>query len=278
MVGLERDIPSAAGVTLIKKREEGAMKRVEKIFIIVCLAVLIIATILLCRGLDRYKAGKKDYITICKLAGMGENEIINADQQSLLTMENLMTAENPDYRAWIRIDGTNVNYPVVRERDDGYYLTHTFRGLENPCGTIFVDTNCSFLESGNTIIYGHNMRDRSMFGSLKNYFKEDYYEEHEWIKVVLNGSEYQFRIFSCVLLEDGDSRGYIYDFESMEEKINFIEEMKDKSVITTDYKPDGTETLITLSTCHGNDSRLLILAAMPREGGIDAQKQKESLS
>ncbi|XBX10709.1 class B sortase (plasmid) [Enterocloster clostridioformis] len=248
------------------------MKRIEKIFIVICLAVLLIATILLYCGLNRYNAGKKDYITICRLAGMEEG-VGKADQQSLLTTENVMTAENPDYRAWIRIDGTNVNYPVVREREDGYYLTHTFRGLDNPCGAIFMDANCSFLESGNTIIYGHNMRDRSMFGSLKNYLKEDYYKEHEWIQVVSDCSEYRFRIYSCVLLEDGDSRGYIYDFESMEEKINFIEEMKGESVITTDYKPDGTETLLTLSTCHGNDSRLLILAAMPREGGTDVQKE-----
>lgn len=252
------------------------MKRLEKLIVFICLAVLIIASILLYQAFYGYNAGRQDYITICRLAGMEEGGNQETDRQKTLTMENLMIAENPDYRAWIQIDGTSINYPVVKEREDGYYLTHTFRGLKNPCGAIFVDANCSFLAGGNTIIYGHNMRDRSMFGQLKSYLKEDFYEGHEWVRITSDGSEYLFRIFSCVVTEEEDSENYVYSFDSMEEKINFIEDMKRKSVVATAYRPDGTETLVTLSTCHGSDGRLLIMAAMPREGGENAREKQLS--
>lgn len=240
----------------------------KKICILICLLLFLLSGFLLfCAGI-RYRAGQAEYRVICSIAGMEEGQAPPNHQENL-EKENLMTAMNPDYRAWLKIPDTAVSYPIVREREDGYYLNHTFKGNENPCGSIFMDANCEFLSTGNTIVYGHNMKDRSMFGSLKDYCREEFFKEHPWIQVLADGNEYTFRVFSCIVIEDGDSFGYTYEFPGMEEKINFLEAAKRSSVVSSDYMPEGADTILTLSTCHGigGTGRLLVLAAMPYEEG-----------
>lgn len=230
--------------------------------------------LLLCAGLFagacfRYIAGQRDYRKLIQGAGAVFGAPVSEETASVdyLESENLLKSENRDYLAWIQIDGTGINYPVAQGREDGYYLDHTFSGLENPCGSIFMDVNCSFLGNGNTILYGHNMKDGSMFADIKKYRKQDYWKEHEWIQIYVDGRKETLRVFACILAEDGESAAYTCTFGSMEEKLAFIDQMKASSVIQTDYTPQPEDVFLTLSTCTGPNGkdRLLLLAGMPVE-------------
>ena len=86
---------------------------------------------------------------------------------------NGLKAINPEVIGWIQIEGTSISYPIMKGKDNDYYLKHTFEGNYNAAGSIFIDyTNNSNFEDCNTIIYGHNMKNGSMFGLLRKHFKD----------------------------------------------------------------------------------------------------------
>lgn len=229
------------------------------------LVVFAVSSILLTQICIRYLAGRTEYRRLIEAT---ENVIAGSGVQGKLKNlegENYLLSKNTDYIGWIQIEGTEINYPIVRDREDDYYLTHTFSGEENPCGTIFMDRICSFSQGGNTILYGHNMKDGSMFGALKKYKKTEYVKEHEIIHIYVGGKDYTFRIFACVIAQGGNSLAYTCTFSSMDEKLDFIDEMRRKSIVAAEYVPQPTDMFLTLSTCTGpgGRDRLLILAAMP---------------
>lgn len=229
------------------------------------LVVFAVSTALLVRDCIRYAAGRTEYQQLLKTAGDVAGRNTRSEEVNYLEGENYLLAKNTDYIGWIQIDGTSLSYPLVREREDGYYLTHTFSGEENPCGTIFMDQNCVLLQGGNTILYGHNMKDGSMFGMLKKFKTPEYLKDHGLVRVFAGGEEHIFRIFACVLAEEGKTPAYTVTFGSMEERLAFIDQMKQESVVSTEYVPQPADIFLTLSTCTGpgGRDRLLILAAEP---------------
>ena len=84
-----------------------------------------------------------------------------------------------DVKGYIEIKGTNINYPIVQSTDNDYYLNHLPNGEKNKMGSIYLDYRNNDFEDENTIIYGHNMNDGTMFSELENYKKQDYYEKHQ---------------------------------------------------------------------------------------------------
>lgn len=89
-----------------------------------------------------------------------------------------LQAQNPDFVAWLDIPGTGIQYPVVQANDNDYYLRRTFSGTQNRAGSIFMDYRCTDFSDANTILYGHNMRDDTMFAALKAYEDPAFLREH----------------------------------------------------------------------------------------------------
>ena len=109
----------------------------------------------------------------------GETPEEVAEQGFLQVDFNKLEEINPDVIAWIEIPGLEISYPVVQGRDNDYYLHHLITGENHKSGSIFMDFhNQEDLSDRNTIIYGHNMKDGSMFGGLKKYRDPSFYEEH----------------------------------------------------------------------------------------------------
>ena len=105
---------------------------------------------------------------------------------------------NEEAVGWIEIPGTEISYPVVHTTDNIYYLTHTFRRQENKSGAIFVEaSNAGDFSDLHTIVYGHNMKNGSMFAGLKNYGKKNYYEAHPYIYLDQEDGTHCYQIFSC---------------------------------------------------------------------------------
>jgi sortase B len=162
---------------------------------------------------------------------------------------------NPDYVGWIRIDGTAVDYPVVRGTTNDQYLATTFRGEENPSGSIFMDARCEQGFSGAiTIIYGHNMNDGSMFAQLKRYPEGGTPEQQETITILTPHQDpLLYRIFAVVTTNTSDS---IYTLPGSDQKLI-------ADYMTSHGAPQGARQFLVLSTCtsRGDDTERRLLFA-----------------
>ena len=174
--------------------------------------------------------------------------------------------QNPDIYAWIQIDGTNINYPVAQSAaDNEYYLKHTFEGNYNAAGSIFIDyTNNSNFEDCNTIIYGHNMKNGSMFGLLRKHFKDQESVPGRYIWICTPDKNYRYEIFSSHVV---DAAGEVYTLFSApdEQFASYLEKMKSQSLVDFQTEVTAEDKVITLSTCTGNDATRFVVQAK-REG------------
>lgn len=150
--------------------------------------------------------------------------------------------EYPDIAAWLSIEGTPVNYPVVRCEDNQYYVNHLPDGSYNAAGSIFMDYRCTD-DSDNLILYGHNMGDGTMFGSLKNYEAETYLKEHREFSLFTAEEELRCRIISVRRVRADDETVY------------------------APKQPESTGRTVTLSTCTGivRTERLIVQAVILEE-------------
>lgn len=157
---------------------------------------------------------------------------------------------NSDIIGWITIPGTIIDYPIVKSSDNNDYLHLTFLKEYNSSGSIFLDMrNNENLTDYNSIIYGHNMKNGSMFSSLRNYQNESFYKDHVFVEIYLPNSQSVYKIISCYATTK-TSNGYNVDFNDKTEYENWLKEISDRSQYSVeDY--DIEKPTITLSTCNG---------------------------
>ena len=174
---------------------------------------------------------------------------------------------NKNTVGWINVQNTNIDYPVVKYTDNDYYLNHSFDNTENSAGWIFADyqNKCDGSDY-NTVIYGHNRKDKSMFGSLKNVLNSDWYsnEENLYINYSTLNETHVYKIFSTFVCNDEDVSSYLQlGFSSKEEFNSYIQKLKNMSSHDFCTNLDDTEQIITLYTCYGlNNQRLLVCAKL----------------
>lgn len=176
---------------------------------------------------------------------------------------------NPEAYAWIRIPGTEVDYPVMRSAtDNAFYLTHTVEGEPGSEGAIYTeDYNDTDFEDPNTLIYGHNMRNGSMFGGLQEYQDRGYFDSHRDICIYTPDAIRMYRIFAAYLYDD---RHILKSFDFNDQRVyegylNEIFGIRDmNSCVDTDMDIDTEDRIITLSTCYGSqsDRRFLVQAVL----------------
>lgn len=178
-----------------------------------------------------------------------------------------LLSKNSDTVGWINVENTNINYPIVQYSDNDYYLNHSFDKSQNSAGWVFADYRCDCSTLGyNTVIYGHNRKDQSMFGSLQTVLREEWYSDEDNLYIYLStlNEDHVYRIFSTFICNDQDVLGYTQtDFSDNEEFISYVNKLKNHS--SRDYETDLTNTkqILTLYTCYGlNNQRLLVCAAL----------------
>ena len=183
-------------------------------------------------------------------------------------------AENPDLVGILEVVGTDINYPVVQTiSDPEYYLRRDFYGEESTAGTLFVDYRCDIVNpTTNTIIYGHNMRSGTMFGGLKRYLKQDYYQSHKSIIFKTLYEEQEYEIvgvgLSAVGYDDDENYKY-YDFINAvtgSELQEFLNNIQSLSVYDETIDISATDKILTLSTCNSytEDGRMFVVAKRVR--------------
>lgn len=181
-----------------------------------------------------------------------------------------LKAVNPDVVAWIVIPGLDISYPVVQGEDNAYYLHHLFTGETNSSGSIFVDCHNrpDFMDQ-NTIIYGHNMKNGSMFGTLDTYQDAAFWEENPYFYLYIPGKVLQYQIFSCYAGSVG-SEAYTYAFPKEADFGEFLERILSYAGYYTGIKPVETDRVVTLSTCVNSrrDYRYLVHGKLVGEDEI----------
>ena len=176
---------------------------------------------------------------------------------------------NEEIYAWIVIPGTKVDYPILqRPEDDNYYLNHTVDGVSGLPGSIYTESvhGQEFTEP-NTVIYGHNMKDDSMFGSLHDFEKADFFKENREIIIYTPTNILNYKIFAAVTYSD-EYIPFSYDFLTKEGYQVFLDSVYESKYMTNQYAEDVNVTtsdrIITLSTCVANqpNNRYLVLAVL----------------
>lgn len=179
-----------------------------------------------------------------------------------------LKAENPNLIGWLKIDGTDVNYPVMQSKDNSYYLTHSFDGKNSTAGALFMDYRSDAVNpTTNTIIYGHNMKNGSMFGGLKKFLSEKYFNEHTTIKfdTIYEHREYELVAVCLAKVQkstDNTFRYYNFIQAKNENEWNAFTESVGAMVVNGGMSVKAGDELLTLSTCNSyiEDGRLFLLA------------------
>lgn len=177
---------------------------------------------------------------------------------------------NSDICAWITVEGTKVSYPVLRsETDDELYLDHDFKKNETKAGSIYMESlNSPEFTDVNTILYGHNQKDLSMFGSLHQFEDPDFFREHKEITVYLPNEVLVYEIFAAY---QADARHllYSYNFTQSDEFEDYLSTLNSREQEKFQWR-EGMEVttednIITLSTCARggrSDRRYLVLGVL----------------
>ena len=171
--------------------------------------------------------------------------------------------KNSDIVAWLKVKGTNIETTVVKSTNNDYYLTHNFNKEYNSAGWIFADyKNKVDGTDKNLVIYGHNMRDNSMFGSLKWVINEDWYnnEDNKYITLVTENETQIYEVFSVYQIEEEDY--YIQtNFNTEKEFSTFLETIKKRSKKDFNVDVNKEDNILTLSTCANNNKYRVVLHA-----------------
>lgn len=177
--------------------------------------------------------------------------------------------QNPDVYAWIQVPGTEVDYPILQSSNDNtYYLNHTIDGEEKKEGAIFTENyNTKTFEDPNTVIYGHDMKNGSMFQSIHKYMDRSFFDNNRDIVIYMPDQILHYKIFAAYLT---DNRHLLmnYNFWSKDEYqqyLNSIFSMRDMNAfIDTSMEVTNEDKIITLSTCYAGIStqRYLVQAVL----------------
>ncbi len=188
----------------------------------------------------------------------------NGKQITVPTMRNPidfteLKQKNEDIVGWLRIRALGISYPVVQGEDNDFYLHRTFEKEDNFAGCIFVncDNSGNFTDQ-NTIIYGHNMKDGSMFGKLKKFREEGVFDKSKYFWMFTPDLIYEYRIFSATVV---DKTGITYQsFFTQEDFDTLMQHAFETSVIDgSDVDVNMNDRIMTLSTCTGDDATRFIV-------------------
>ena len=192
-------------------------------------------------------------------------------QTILLKYENLYR-QNTDMMGWIKIEDTNINYPVMQTEitNPTFYINRDFAKEESVSGIPFIDSRCT-VESENVIIYSHNMKNGTMFGELKKYKEAEFYKNHRIINFDTIYEEHKYEVVAIMLTKVdyyGKSTEEVFEFYNyieldLKEKFDeYVMIFKEQALYETGVSAEYGDKLITLVTCdyHTEDGRLLILA------------------
>lgn len=232
-----------------------------KIIISVTALALCLSLVLVCSYFLPGKAHEKRMLEAARRFESG-----SSTQEGLQILESY----NSDIKGWLKIEGAGINYAVCQTDNDSYYITHNQYGKKSRFGALFLSASDTFERDGdkNIVIYGNNMKDGSMFGSLKKYRNVNFYKQNPSFNLYYGNTEESYLIFAVMLISSaGDddlssynpSKSYFIDQNEFDE---WYTETKSRSLLSTNVDVKVDDEFLTLITV-ANDfegARLVVLA------------------
>lgn len=178
-------------------------------------------------------------------------------------------AENSDTIGWLKIDGTDIDYVVMQASDEiDKYLHRDFYGKDSYRGCLFVDEYCDIFKSDNIIVYGHNMKDGTMFGTLDSYADKSFYSEHKVINFDTIYEKHTYEVVAAIktnIPAKGENVFRYYEYTSSNDEETFLEYadfIEKNKLYDTGVEINPGDKLLTLSTCayHTTDGRFVVVA------------------
>ncbi len=248
-----------------KSRKIFPETKAANIAVISLCAVLALGSgFLIVRDLSQYAEsagtydGLAEHVEIPEQAGEpeepgAEEETGREDSSTVLPVVDFeaLRENGPDIIGWLSLPDTAINYPVTQTDNNEYYLHHLYDGTYNKVGCLFADyENQADFSDRNTIIYGHNMRDGSMFAALNEYGEQGYYDGHPQMYLVTPGGGYTMEIFTTFVAEPGESGSdtspWRLSWKDDGAYTTWLSEMAGRSVIEADVTVTSSDKVLTL--------------------------------
>lgn len=249
-----------------RRRKKGGV--VSTVILVVALAVFCFSGFQLYKIFGGYFKGQKEYDKIREIA------VEEKDKNNFRVNFDELLAINPDTVGWLRFypEPAQINYPLVQTDNNDLYLSKTFSANENTVGAIFLNyINHPDFNDKNTIIYGHRMKDNSMFHELEKYQEKSFWEENQYFYIYTqDGREITYQIYSAGIVKE-TSDSYITEFNSTEEFDDFLETTRIGSAYETGVQVGSRDLVVTLSTCtkESDDNRMVVRGVKISEKNLD---------
>ena len=253
------------------------VKKVLPLITLLCVVVMVVAVLMI---VGEVKDRQKEIDDFDKLSVLvadvtvfdetqdttePKNSESNAEPETThgVSTRNLMPLfeKNADCIGWVYIEGTAVDYPVMHTPSEPQrYLRLNFDKEYSTAGVPFLKGKCT-MECDNLVIYGHNMKNGTMFSDVTQYHNKDYRTEHPVIEFETSEGMKQYTVFAVVYVKNND--GW-YDFHTADNETEFnekIEEIKHRALYDTGITPEYGQQLLTLSTCYGatKSDRIIVI-------------------
>lgn len=255
------------------------MSKLEKVIIVIASLAALTAAFMIFKTARDYKAASDEYDSLRQYASEEVSATETAEKVSDIKPIELEEAEerkelksnenredfpemevdfkalrekNPDTVGWLYVGSCGISYPILQGEDNDYYMNHTFEGTVNSSGAIIMDyRDDKYLKDWNTFIYGHNMKNGSMFGSLKKLLNDEtLYDSDPYIYVYLPGYIYRYKIFSYYK-DKPDSKMY-WTADTLQEYRQYIRDALSLSVRDLGVETSEENNMVTLVTCSGS--------------------------
>lgn len=243
---------SSSGRIKRRSRKSTARSRIGSIIstviLIVCLAVFLFSAYKLFGIFHEYNKGDKNYDDLQIYIEAPEDT--DAPAGFHVDFDELLK-QNGDLAAWIRIGGNiNISYPVMQSEDNDYYLRRLFNKTHNILGSIFIDYKCNAdLTDENTLIYGHNTKNGSMFGGLKKWEDKKEYDDNPYFYIYTpDGMVHIYQVCAMAVTDD-EADNYTIEFENSDDFSSWEKEIQENSLYDTGVELDENSRIVTLSTC-----------------------------
>ena len=251
-----------------KKKNRGKRNLVSNIILVIAVGVFLYSGYQLYMIFSEYHKGNKEYEFVIDEAitelpsesddTQDEDKQNDEDESAKKTKHKVLKVDfdklksaNKDTVAWIRFDEpSKINYPIVQTTDNDRYLQYTFEGKKTAVGAIFMDAvNAEDFSDRNTFIYGHNMKNGSMFGHLHKYRDESFYREYPFFYIYTpDGKEVKYQIFAACIVED-TSDTYQRTFADDAAYLQYLQYVQSVSIYNTGVELTAESKIVSLSTC-----------------------------
>ncbi len=248
--------------------------------IFICAACFCVSLFMILTNRAEYKEGEDTYISVVQSSVEYSVEPIEPTDEipeEKLTQIDLsvspikvdfekLQAQNPDIIAWVYCYGTPINYPIVKTEntaDYDYYLTHLVNGQENKAGTVFADyRNQNFLQDYNSLIYGHSMKNGTMFAYILRYRNQSFYDSHPYVWIYTPDATYRVSVIAGHYVTDtSDAFNMLTTPDSLK---SYVSSAVSASAFKTNTDISSVQKIIQLSTCSYNsdNERFLLVGSV----------------